>query len=42
MKNFFRKANPKAENEYEKYKVIKDKKFVSDFDELLIEKIENN
>jgi len=38
------KAKQKAENEYEKYKVIQDKKFVSDFDKLLIEteKIENN
>ena len=36
-------AKQKAENEYEKYKVIQDKKFVSDFDKLLIEteKIEN-
>ena len=31
------KAKQKAENEYEKYKVIQDKKFVSDFDRLLIE-----
>ena len=31
------KAKQKAENEYEKYKVIQDKKFVSDFDKLLIE-----
>lgn len=37
------KAKLKAENEYEKYKVIQDKKFVSDFDKLLVEteKIEN-
>lgn len=37
------KAKQKAENEYEKYKVIQDKKFVSDFDKLLIEteKLEN-
>lgn len=36
-------AKQKAENEYEKYKVMQDKKFVSDFDKLLIEteKIEN-
>ena len=36
----------KQENEYEKYKVIQDKKFVSDFDKLLIEtksiKTQNN
>ena len=34
----------KAENEYEKYKIIQDKKFVSDFDKLLIEteKLENH
>lgn len=31
------KAKQKAENEYEKYKVIQDKKYVSDFDKLLIE-----
>ena len=31
------KAKQKAENEYEKYKVIQDKKLVSDFDKLLIE-----
>ena len=31
------KAKQKAENEYEKYKIIQDKKFVSDFDKLLIE-----
>ena len=30
------KAKQKAENEYERYKVIQDKKFVSDFDKLLI------
>ena len=38
------KARQKAENEYEKYKIIQDKKFVSDFDKLLIEteKLENN
>lgn len=38
------KAKQKAENEYEKYKIIQDKKFVSDFDKLLIEteKIENH
>ena len=37
-------AKQKAEKEYEKYKVIQDKKFVSDFDKLLIEteKIENH
>lgn len=37
------KAKQKAENEYEKYKIIQDKKFISDFDKLLIEteKIEN-
>ncbi len=37
------KAKQKAENEYEKYKIIQDKKFVSDFDKLLIEanKIDN-
>lgn len=37
-------ARQKAEIEYEKYKVIQDKKFVSDFDKLLIEKekIENH
>ena len=32
-----KKAKQKAENEYEKYKIIQDKKFVSDFDKLLIE-----
>jgi len=31
------KARQKAENEYEKYKVMQDKNFVSDFDKLLIE-----
>lgn len=31
------KAKQKAENEYEKYKIIQDKKFVSDFDMLLLE-----
>ena len=38
------KAKQKAENEYEKYKIIQDKKFVSDFDKLLIktEKIQND
>ena len=38
-----KKARHKAENEYEKYKIIQDKKFVSDFDKLLIEteKLEN-
>ena len=37
-------AKQKAEKEYEKYKVIQDKKFISDFDRLLIEteKIENH
>ncbi|MBD8923663.1 cell filamentation protein Fic, partial [bacterium] len=37
-------ARQKAENEYEKYKIIQDKKFVSDFDKLLIEteKLENH
>lgn len=37
------KAKQKAENEYEKYRVIQDKKFVSDFDKLLLEtsKIDN-
>lgn len=36
-------AKDKAFNEYEKYKVIQDKNFVSDFDKLIIEtkKIEN-
>ena len=38
------KAKQKAESEYEKYKTIQDKKFVSDFDKLLIEteKIDNH
>ena len=38
------KARQKAENEYEKYKIIQDKKFVSDFDKLLIEteRLENH
>ena len=38
------KAKHKAEDEYEKYKIIQDKKFVSDFDKLLIEteKIESH
>lgn len=31
------KAKQKVESEYEKYKIIQDKKFVSDFDKLLIE-----
>ena len=31
-----KQAIEKAENEYEKYKVIQDKKFVSDFDKLLL------
>lgn len=31
-----KKAIEKAENEYEKYKVIQDKKFISDFDRLLL------
>ena len=37
------KAKQKAETEYEKYKIVQDKKFVSDFDKLLIEanKIDN-
>lgn len=37
-------AKEKAFGEYEKYKVIQDKNFVSDFDKLLIEtkKIEDN
>ena len=39
-----KQAVEKAENEYEKYKVIQDKKFVSDFDKLLMEteKLENH
>lgn len=32
-----KEADEKAENEYEKYKVIQDKKFLSDFDILLLE-----
>lgn len=38
------KAKQKAESEYEKYKIKQDKKFVSDFDKLLIEtqKIDNH
>ena len=38
------KAKQKAESEYEKYKITQDKKFVSDFDKLLIEtqKIDNH
>ena len=35
-KNSQKQAIEKAENEYEKYKVIQDKKFVSDFDKLLL------
>ena len=31
------KAKQKVESEYEKYKIIQDKKFVSDFDKLIIE-----
>ena len=31
-----KQAIEKAENEYEKYKIIQDKKFVSDFDRLLL------
>ena len=30
-------AKKKAEVEYEKYKVVKDKKYISDFDKLVIE-----
>lgn len=43
-KIFAEKAKQKAESEYEKYKIIQDKKFVSDFDKLLIEteKIDNH
>lgn len=39
-----KQAIEKAENEYKKYKVIQDKKFVSDFDKLLLgtEKINKN
>ena len=36
------KAKQKAEREYEKYKVIQDKNYVSDFDKLLIETEEIN
>ena len=38
-----KEAKEKAENEYEKYKVIQDNNYVSDFDKLLYEtkKIEN-
>lgn len=32
-----KEADEKAENEYEKYKIIQDKKFLSDFDILLLE-----
>lgn len=32
-----KQADEKAENEYEKYKIIQDKKFLSDFDILLLE-----
>lgn len=32
-----KQADEKAENEYEKYKVIQDKKFISDFDILMLE-----
>ncbi len=32
-----KEADEKAENEYEKYKVIQDKKFLSDFDMLILE-----
>ncbi len=32
-----KEANSKAEREYEKYKIIQDRNFVSDFDKLLIE-----
>ena len=37
-------AKDKAEKEYDRYKIIQDTKFVSDFDKLLLqtEKIENN
>ena len=39
-----KQAVEKAENEYEKYKIIQDKNYVSDFDKLLIEtqKIDNH
>lgn len=42
-KNSHKQAVEKAENEYEKYKVIQDKNYVSDFDRLLSEtkQIEN-
>ena len=36
-KNSHKQAIEKAENEYEKYKVIQDKNYISDFDRLLIE-----
>lgn len=32
-----KEADEKAENEYEKFKIIQDKKFISDFDKLVIE-----
>ena len=32
-----KQAVEKAENEYEKYKIIQDRKFLSDFDMLLLE-----
>ncbi len=32
-----KQADEKAENEYEKYKIIQDKKFISDFDILILE-----
>lgn len=32
-----KEADQKAEKEYEKYKIIQDKKFLSDFDILLLE-----
>ena len=39
MEKFLSKkqAEDKAEKEYEKYKVIQDKNYISDFDKLLIE-----
>ena len=40
-KFLLKKAKQKSENEYEKYKIIQDKKFISDFEKLLI-KTENN
>ena len=42
-KNSHKQAVEKAENEYEKYKIIQDKNYVSDFDKLLSEtkQIEN-